>query len=63
MPRILVIATFLLAILLLLVINLSLWVIMIFPLWVLAVSIVILVVSLRAKDTEAEGAVGAASEG
>jgi hypothetical protein len=63
MPRAFVLVTYVLAVLLLLVINLSLWVIMIFPLWVLAVSIFILVVSLRAKDTEAEGAVGAASEG
>ena len=60
MPRFFVILTYLLAIVLLLVINLSLWVIMVFPLWVLAVSIYILVVSLRGKTTEAEGAVGAA---
>ena len=60
MPRILVLLTNLLAVLLLLVINLSLWVIMIFPLWVLAVSIYILVVSLRGKATDADGAVGAA---
>ena len=52
--------TYLLAVLLLLVINLSLWVIIIFPLWVLAVSIFILVVSLRGKTAEADGAVGAA---
>jgi hypothetical protein len=53
--------TYLLALVLLLVaINLSLWVIMIFPLWVLAVSIYILVVSLRGRDTAADGAVGAA---
>ena len=60
MPRVLVLLTYLLAVLLLLVINLSLWVIMIFPLWVLAVSIYILVVSLRGKATDADGAVGAA---
>ena len=60
MPRAFVILTYLLAIVLLLVtINLSLWVIMIFPLWVLAVSIFILVVSLRGKQAEAESAVGA----
>ena len=59
MPRTLVILTYLLALLLLLVINLSLWVIMIFPLWVLAVSIFILMASLRGKQTEADGAVGA----
>ena len=60
MPRVLVMVTYLLAIVLLVVINLSLWVIMIFPLWVLAVSIFILMVSLRGKDAAAEGAVGAA---
>ena len=60
MPRILVLLTNLLAVLLLLVINLSLWVIMIFPLWVLAISIYILVVSLRGKAADADGAVGAA---
>jgi hypothetical protein len=59
MPRVLVISTYLLAVVLLVVINLSLWVIMIFPLWVLAVSLLILVVSLRGQQTEAEGAVGA----
>ena len=31
---------------------------MIFPLWVLTVSIFILAVSLRGKDTAAEGALG-----
>ena len=60
MPRTLVILTYLLALLLLLVINLSLWVIMIFPLWVLAVSIFILMASVRGKQTEAGSAVGAA---
>jgi hypothetical protein len=58
MPRAMVIMTYLLAIALLLVINLSLWVIMIFPLWVLAISIYILVVSLRGKHAKADGAVG-----
>ena len=60
MPRALVFVTYVLAILLLLVISLSLWVIMIFPLWVLAISIYILVVSMRGKKTDADGAVGAA---
>ena len=59
MPRVLVMVTYLLAIVLLVVINLSLWVIMIFPLWVLTVSIFILMVSLRGKDAAAAGAVGA----
>ena len=60
MPRAFVFATYVLAVLLLLVINLSLWVIMIFPLWVLAISIYMLVVSMRGKNTGADGAVGAA---
>ena len=59
MPRIFVLLTYLFAVVLLVVINLSLWVIMIFPLWVLVVSIFILVVSLRGKQVEAESAVGA----
>ena len=60
MPRVFVLVTYALAVLLLLVITLSLWVIMIFPLWVLAISIYILVVSMRGKNTDADGAVGAA---
>jgi hypothetical protein len=47
MPRVFVWVTYLLAILLLLTIDLSLWVILIFPAWVLAVSLYILVVSVR----------------
>lgn len=49
MPRAFVLVTFLLAVLLLVVINLSLWVIMIFPAWVFAVSIYILVLSRRGE--------------
>jgi hypothetical protein len=55
MPRVFVILTYILAIVLLLASNLSLWVIMIFPAWVFAVSIFILAVSLRGKPAEAEG--------
>jgi hypothetical protein len=58
MPRGFVFLTYLLALMLLIAINLSLWVIMIFPLWVLAVSLYILVVSLRGKAAEAENVVG-----
>jgi hypothetical protein len=60
MPRFFVLLTYLLAIVLLVVINLSLWVIMVFPVWVFAVSLFILVVSLRGAEEEAEGAVGTA---
>jgi hypothetical protein len=52
MPRALVVMTYLLALVLLLVINLSLWVIMIFPAWVFAISTYILIVSLRGARTE-----------
>ncbi len=57
MPRAFVFLTYLLALALLVAINLSLWVIMVFPLWVLTVSIYILVVSVRGKGAVA-GAVG-----
>ena len=43
MPRWLVVVTFLLALTMLVVVNLSLWVTLIFPVWVLAVSVHILV--------------------
>lgn len=58
MPRAFVILTYILAVVLLLAINLSLWVIMVFPAWVFAVSVFILVVSLRGKSAAAEGAIG-----
>jgi hypothetical protein len=53
MPRFFVIITYVLAIALLLVINLSLWVIMVFPIWVLAVSIFVLVENQRRGRTKA----------
>ena len=56
MPRWFVFLTYLLALALLVAINLSLWMIMVFPLWVLTVSIYILVVSLRDEKAGAEGA-------
>lgn len=52
MPRYFVILTYLLALLLLIVINLSLWMIMVFPVWVAAVSAYILVNSLRGPRSE-----------
>lgn len=58
MPRLFVYLTYLLALVLLIAINLSLWMIMIFPLWVLAVSLYILVVSLRGQADEATGVIG-----
>lgn len=59
MPRVFVIITYLLALILLLAVNLSLWLILIFPGWVLFISVFILMVTLRGKPAKAEGAVGA----
>lgn len=59
MPRIFVITTYLLAGLLLVAINLSLWMIMLFPAWVFAISVYILVESLRNKPEQAATALGA----
>jgi hypothetical protein len=50
MPMWLDIITYLLALVLLFVINFSLWVSLIFPAWVLVVSVYFLVVSLRGKN-------------
>jgi hypothetical protein len=58
MPRIFVIVTYVLAIVLLLAINLSLWVILVFPAWVFAISVYILVESMRGKTGKAVGAIG-----
>jgi hypothetical protein len=58
MPRLFVFATYVLAIVLLVSVNLSLWLILIFPAWVFAISVFILVVSLRGESAEAEGVVG-----
>jgi ABC-type spermidine/putrescine transport system permease subunit II len=41
------------------VINLSMWVIMVFPAWVFAVSVYILIERMRGKGLEADAAVGA----
>jgi hypothetical protein len=47
MPRWLVILTYLLAVSLLIIINLSLWVTLIFPVWVMVISVETLVLNLR----------------
>jgi hypothetical protein len=59
MPRVFVVITYLLAALLLLAMNLSLWVIMVFPAWVFAISLYILIEGLRGKTQEADAALGA----
>lgn len=58
MPRVLVFLTYALALLLLVSSNFTLWLILIFPAWVLVISIFILVVSLRGEHAAAEGMVG-----
>lgn len=52
MPRWLVALTYLLAVVLLFAINLSLWITLVFPIWVLAVSVLILLRTLRAAGRE-----------
>ena len=57
-PRPFVFFTYALALLLLVAISFSLWMILIFPAWVFVISVYILRVSLRGKDSEAEGFIG-----
>ena len=59
MPRLFVALTYVLALFLLLGINLSLWTQLIFPAWVLAVSIFILVASRRSETAEGQAELGA----
>ena len=59
MPRPLALLTYALALLLLISINFSMWMIFIFPAWVLIISIFILRASLQNKSAEAESAAGA----
>ncbi len=55
MPRLFVFLTYALALLLLVSSNLTAWLILVFPAWVLVISIFILVISLRGEQAEAEG--------
>jgi hypothetical protein len=57
-PRPFVVLTYALALLLLVAISFSLWMILIFPAWVFVVSVYILRVSMRGKEAEAEGFIG-----
>lgn len=61
MPRVFVWLTYLLAVVLLGAINVSLWVIMVFPAWVFAISLYILVESLRGKTGQAAAAIGSSA--
>lgn len=58
MPRVFVFLTYALALLLLVSSNLTLWLILVFPAWVLVVSMFILIVSLRGEQAEAKGVIG-----
>jgi hypothetical protein len=57
-PRPFVFITYALALLLLVAISFSLWMVLIFPTWVFVISVYILRVSLRGKAAEAEGLIG-----
>ena len=57
-PRAIVFVTYALALLLLVAINFSLWMILIFPAWVFVISVYILRESMRGKEAEAEGLIG-----
>jgi hypothetical protein len=58
MPRPFVFLTYILALSLLVGINLSLWLILVFPAWVFAISVFILVVNPRGKTAKGEAALG-----
>jgi hypothetical protein len=57
-PRPFAFVTYALALLLLVAINFSLWMIMIFPTWVFVISVYILRETWRGEEAEAEGFVG-----
>ena len=57
-PRLFVFVTYALALLLLVTISFSLWMVLIFPAWVFVISVYILRETWRGKEEEAEGLVG-----
>src|SRR5947209_3437391 len=59
MPRLFVFLTYALALLLLVISNLTLWLILVFPAWVFVISMFILIISLRGEQAEAKGVIGA----
>jgi hypothetical protein len=61
-PRPFVFVTYALALILLVTINFSLWMIMIFPAWVFVISVYILRETWRGEEAEAESIVGAGDE-
>jgi hypothetical protein len=50
MPRLLSYLTYLLALVMLVTFSLSLWMLLVFPAWVLLVSVYILITNLRMKE-------------
>ncbi len=58
MPRVFVFLTYVLALLLLVSSNVTLWLVLIFPAWVFLISVFILIISLRGGRAEAEGMIG-----
>jgi len=59
MPRVFVLLTYALALVMLVAVNLSVWLLLIFPAWVFVISVYILFVSLRGETIEAEEILGA----
>jgi hypothetical protein len=54
MPRWLVTATYILALLLLLVVSLNLWVVLVFPAWVFTISVFILIMNARTPQQQGD---------
>lgn len=63
MPRWFVFLTYGLALVMLVSVSLSAWLILVFPAWVFIVSVYILVISLRVNQTQAEELVGSTDAG
>lgn len=59
MPRIFTFITYGIALLMLLTINFSVWLILLFPAWVFVISVYILYISFRGEELEAEEILGA----
>lgn len=59
MPRIFTFVTYALALLMLLTINFSVWLILVFPSWVFVISVYILYITMRGEKLEAEELLGA----
>lgn len=62
MPRLFVFLTYGLALVMLITVDLSLWLLLLFPLWVFVISLYILFISLRGETAEADEILGASEE-